>query len=88
MQEVVLNEDFYYFNCPHCSRDVVVLKTELNCQIFRCGIYKHNYQQVDPHLQKIYCDKLVAEDKVFGCCKPFEIIRSRDKYYVVKCDYK
>ena len=88
MQEITLEGDFYYFSCPHCADSIVVEKKELNCKIFRHGVYKSSFKQIDPHLQKIYCDKLVEEDKIFGCSKPFEIVRRDVKLYVVKCDYK
>ena len=31
--------------CPHCNISIIVLKTELNCCIFRCGIYKNSNNQ-------------------------------------------
>jgi hypothetical protein len=68
---------------------------EINCQIFRCGIYKANYQQIDPHLPKIQCDQLVANSLIFGCGKPFRLIPNDPskplsldaKYTIVVCDY-
>jgi hypothetical protein len=86
--EVILNGDFYVFNCPHCKDEIIVAKNELNCKIFRHAVFKHNYEQVNPHLPFIECQKLIAEDKVYGCCKPFEIINKNDKLFVVICDYK
>ena len=88
MQEINLIEDFYHFNCPHCNKDIVVHKKELNCQIFRCGIYKNSFQQINPHLPKQDCDKLVLENKIYGCAKPFEILKINTKLLVTKCDYK
>jgi hypothetical protein len=50
---------------------------------------KDTYIQVDPHLSKISCEKLIEENKVIGCCKPFEIIYTiKDGYIAVVCDYK
>ena len=88
MNKLNLVEDFFFFNCPNCNEEIIVNKNELNCKIFRHAIFKDSYKQIDPHLQKIYCDKLVEEDKIFGCSKPFEIVRRDVKLYVVKCDYK
>ena len=42
---------------------------------------KDTYKQVNPHLSKFDCDNLVKENKVIGCCKPFEIIVNAKKEY-------
>ena len=42
--------------CPHCELMIFVFINEFNCRIFRHGIYKHNMQQIDPHLPKIDWD--------------------------------
>ena len=88
MNILKLKEDFFYFDCPNCNMEIIVHKNELNCRIFRHAIYKNNYEQVDPHLCKILCDKLIEECKVIGCCKPFEIIDYRRELIAVVCDYK
>ena len=88
MNEITIDNDFCFFKCPHCEQEIIVCIKELNCRIFRHGTYKHNYQQVDPHMNKQYCDMLIAENKVFGCCKPFEIIEKNGKKYSIKCEYK
>jgi len=66
--------DFYFIKCPHCQGDIIVSKTEINCGIFRHGIYKNNYQPIDPHLPKNECDRLVSNDLIYGCGKPFKIL--------------
>jgi hypothetical protein len=43
--------------------------------------------QIPPHENKINCDKLVADDMVYGCAKPFQIIKKDDIYVVEICDY-
>jgi hypothetical protein len=63
---------------------------ELNCCIFRCGIYKNSLQQIPPHLSKPECDALVG--RIHGCGKPFkiivtEIVKVEKKYEAVVCDY-
>ena len=58
-------------NCPHCEQMIEIV--ELNCRIFRCGIKKINGEQINPHLSKDECDKLVEENQLFGCGKPFLI---------------
>ena len=57
--------------CPHCGRVIEIL--EINCGIFRCGIFKDNLQQINPHLSKIECEKLLNTDTIIGCSKPFRV---------------
>lgn len=68
--------------CPHCGCKIQII--ELNCRVFRCGIYKSNGKQLDPHALKELCDKVAKDGLVYGCAKPFEIIND----VAVKCDYK
>ena len=67
--------------CPNCYEYVEIL--ELNCCIFRHGVYINTLIQIDPHLNKIECDKLFNENKIYGCGKPFQIIDNE----AIKCDY-
>ena len=72
--------------CPHC--DAYLCITELNCCIFRCGIYKKTNEQIDPHLSKEKCDILIETNQIYGCGKPFQIITKDDNTWIVqKCDY-
>ena len=79
--------DYITINCPHCSDTILILKNELNCCIFRHGIYKSSYQQIDPHLNKPECDRLINQSLIYGCGKPFKIIIKNNKYLTEKCDY-
>jgi hypothetical protein len=89
MSKLKLENDYYIFLCPHCLNDIIVHKTELNCHIFRHGIYKDSYKQIDPHTSKLQCDELVLKNKVFGCAKPFEIkIDYNGDLIAIICDYK
>jgi DNA-directed RNA polymerase subunit RPC12/RpoP len=88
-QEIVLIDGtHYHFACPNCQSNILVKRHELNCRIFRCGIYKHSFEQINPHLPKEDCERLKKEDAIFGCGKPFEIIEHESKFYVVVCEYK
>lgn len=71
--------------CPHCRGGALVAKSEVNCTIFRHAEYKHNGEQVNPHLPKHECDALVARNAVDGCCKPFRVLV--DARIAVVCDY-
>lgn len=75
------------FKCPSCYTDIIVFSNEINCGIFRHGIYKHNYEQIDPHASKEICDELVNQNKIFGCGKPFRILTNNDNYIIEKCSY-
>jgi len=68
--------------CPHCEQKIEVI--ELNCRIFRCGILKADYKQIDPHLSKTECDELKKHDKIYGCGGPFRVDESGN---AVVCDY-
>lgn len=76
-----------FIQCPHCTQAIEII--EKNCCIFRCGIYKKNYKQIDPdpHLQKDACEKLVNQSKIYGCGKPFRIETIDAAYKAVICDY-
>ena len=90
---------FLYIQCPHCERAIEII--ELNCCIFRCGVYRDNInQQIDPHLGKEACEDLVRQETIYGCGKPFQIIVEantdaktkdlttlQDKITVVVCGY-
>ena len=75
--------------CPHCSLLIEVERKEINCGIFRHGIYKSNLKQIDPHASRYVCDELVKANLIFGCGKPFRL--SRDPitgiYKAEICDY-
>lgn len=71
----------FIITCPHCHQFVWI--EQINCGIFRHGIYKHNYQQIPPHSTKEECDRLISQDLILGCGKPFQIVGQT----VQICDY-
>lgn len=93
--EVDNPNNLYIFQCPHCEAYVQVEQNQVNCTIFRHGYFYetdgagniHLTMQVNPHAPKEECDKLVAEGKVQGCCKPFRMVKNGDSYVVTVCDY-
>jgi len=80
-------DDFYIFVCPHCKVEIIVKKNELNCRIFRHGVLKRNYTQVNPHASFEECQRLIQTDQIYGCGKPFEIIEKDGNLIAVICDY-
>ena len=62
--------------CPHCLQLCIVLKKEINCAIFRHGVYIKTMKQIDPHANKKICDELALKGLIHGCGKPFRLIKS------------
>ena len=73
--------------CPHCNLMIFVFINEFNCRIFRHGIYKDNFRQIDPHLPKVECDRLKNNDLIIGCGKPFKLADTNNGTKAIKCDY-
>lgn len=69
-------------HCPHCDQMIEIL--EINCRIFRCGVYMKTNEQVNPHESKEICDLIKKCELIYGCGKPF-LINLDNK--VEKCDY-
>ena len=77
MNEIIIS-------CPHCNQLSIIKINELNCRIFRCGVYKYNFVQIPPHLDKLSCELLVTNKLIYGCSKPFKI---DNDYKARVCDY-
>lgn len=75
----------FFVACPHCCCQVEIL--EINCTIFRHGIYKESGQQINPHMPKSECDRLFEQNLIYGCGKPFKIIQENNEYKAIMCDY-
>lgn len=71
--------------CPHCDEYIII--QELNCGIFRHGIFKSNGQQINPHESRNLCDYYFINKLIYGCGKPFRIIKNGEKYEIHICDY-
>ena len=72
--------------CPHCGDYVEIL--QINCGIFRHGALKSNNQQIPPHSSKEFCDQMIKNKLIYGCGKPFKLIKiDNDFYHAEKCDY-
>jgi len=78
-------DDFIVFECPHCDVTIAVPAGELNCKIFRCGEYKTTKTPIAPHASKEECDRLVRENLINGCGKPFKYDSEEKK--AVECGY-
>jgi DNA-directed RNA polymerase subunit RPC12/RpoP len=76
--------DVIVVKCPHCGDFIYIDKRELNCRIFRHGVYTSTMQQIDPHMCKTECDALADRNEIYGCGKPFRI---DENDVAVSCDY-
>ena len=80
-------EEYIIVNCPHCDQLIMTYLKEFNCKIFRHGIYKKSYKQIDPDLKKEECDRLFSEKLIYGCGKPFKLSVNDNNYKAEVCDY-
>ena len=82
-----MSESSVIIQCPHCNEYIMINRKDFNCKIFRHGIYIENCEQIDPHMNKEECDRLIVEKKIYGCSKPFKLIERDESIIIEKCDY-
>jgi len=82
-------EVVFRFSCPHCGAQTDVNKKDVNCAIFRCGVWKHPHphagQGINPHMPKKECEAVA--NQVYGCTKPYRLVWRGDSPFVEPCDY-
>lgn len=74
--------------CPHCAVPVII--TKIACGIFRHGTFKSKKKakQINPHATQAQCEFYVKKDLIYGCAKPFRVVKSDSGNYVAEpCDY-
>ena len=71
--------------CPHCNSQILI--EQLNCKIFRHGIFKANNTQINPHSSKQDCDYYINNNLIYGCGKPFKIIELNNEFKTEMCEY-
>jgi hypothetical protein len=72
-------------NCPNCN-DFICIE-QLNCCIFRHAFFIATGKQVDPHTPKDVCEYLKKNNFIYGCGKPFKIVKIDKNFTAIKCDY-
>ena len=77
----------FIFTCLHCNEPFVIFKKDFNCKILRHGVLRDSSTPMNPHASKEECDKLVKEEKIYGCGKPLRIVKKDGSYIVEICDY-
>ena len=75
----------FIIKCPHCSDYIIIQK--MNCGIFRHGVFISNGKQIGSHANKQMCDNYIKQKKIYGCGKPYQIIKEGDEYKVNICEY-
>lgn len=85
----VLEDQVYLFDCPHCSCQIQVSYDQVNCMIFRHGVYRDTMTPINPHASERDCDSLINMGMVYGCCKPFRLTRNQSGQLdeAIICDY-
>ena len=74
--------------CPHCKGYIII--SELNCCIFRHGVFKTTGEQIPPHSSKIECNEYVEKSLIYGCGKPFKVVNyntDMNTCTIEICDY-
>ena len=87
MSQLVLCDQFYIFQCPQCQDFIMVKDNELNCRIFRHGVYKDTFQPINPHAPQSLCQQLLVADQIYGCGRPFQIVDRQGQLYSQCCPY-
>jgi hypothetical protein len=69
------HERLLMFTCPYedCQGTVTVSPNQVNCGVFRHGVYKTTGRPIGAHLSQAKCLELVHQSKVYGCARPFRI---------------
>jgi hypothetical protein len=49
--------------CPHCTNIIII--EQLNCHIFRHGVFKLDGKQISPHTPKELCDLYVKHENEY-----------------------
>jgi len=78
---------YYIYQCPHCEDYIETDKEQLNCKIFRHGVFRKNGKQLPPHSKKNVCDQAKAKGLIYGCGKPYRITKNQSQLAVEVCGY-
>jgi len=83
----ILEDSSFQLTCPNCGGYFIVYPNQINCRIFRHGVYKHNREPMNPHASKSECDNLLLLDNIYGCAGPFEMIYADGVWKTAICGY-
>ena len=63
---------------------VIIAPKEINCKIFRCGIFKKTLKPIPAHSSKANCLNFVKQNKIYGCGHPFFLECTSDFEFITK----
>lgn len=66
---------FYCCPWPDCPMEFMIADSEIHCGIFRCGVMRGSGDQIAVHATKEQCQRMLAEEMVYGCARPFTITK-------------
>jgi hypothetical protein len=70
-----------FTHCPRCFCALELV--EINCAVFRCGIFKKTFEHIPPHATKGDIMEWLSKDMIYGCGAPLQLVNER----LVVCDY-
>lgn len=84
---VSVDGDVYRVRCPGCGGVVEVKKGQVNCAIFRHGVFKDG-SQVPPHSTEAQIKMFRAVNIMEGCGAPFKLIDDgKEGKIAITCGY-
>lgn len=57
-------------SCPNCQIPIYI--ESISCMIFRCGVFRTNGEQINPHSSQNECEFYVNNKLIYGCGSPFK----------------
>lgn len=73
--------------CPHCNNFMYIERKDINCAIFRHAVFRMTMEPIPPHSSMEECERLVSQNAVYGCGKPFRVVLANNEYKTEICDY-
>jgi hypothetical protein len=69
--------------CPHCEDWIFI--EQINCNVFRHGVFIISGQPIPPHSPKSDCDMWKETGAIYGCGKPFTLVSNS---VAEACEYR
>jgi hypothetical protein len=83
--DVHVDGNLFHYQCPHCELWIQVRREDLNCKIFRHGVFIDSGKPIDPHASK--GDVESQSHNILGCGGPHMIYNDTGKWYVRACSW-
>jgi len=66
----------FQVTCPQCQGLVIIEENEVNCAIFRHGVFRNSGQPIPPHSKLDQCQRWVENNEIWGCGAAFSLNKS------------